>query len=326
MVLFKSCRGNEKDLPITLTDGCIYFCIDTGNVYIDYENENNEIVRSKISAEYADKLRYIKDGETVEIDASEVATITDIKQSDWDENDPTSPKYIENRTHYKKPTYPSDAPVIETLTAGATLLYDFTGLSATYINRILYKNAADPDCQHPFEWSWEAKLSTSWMAAESTSAGNGFAEKIDDANFRIMGSKTYDFYLYFISDPALLSAEYAGRFPSKGIYVTVNDAGTANIRNFKGGFVYVAQLKQNYIPDSIARTDDVLPKPETATVGQVIAVQAVDADGKVTETVGRDVATEEDALELMAELNIINPVASADNTLYTSNTGAIYTL
>lgn len=183
---------------------------------------------------------------------------------DWNENDPTSPKYIEGRTHYKKPTYPSDAPMIETLTAGATLLYDFTRLSATYINRILYENATDPDCAYPFEWSWEAKLSTGWMAAESTSAGNGFAEKIDDANFRIMGNKTYDFYLYFISDPALLSAEYAGRFPSKGIYVTVNDAGTANIRNFKAGFVAVAQLKRNYIPDSIARTDDVVSRQQLA--------------------------------------------------------------
>ena len=98
----------------------------------------------------------------------------------------------------------------------------------------------------------------------ATSAGNYYAEKIDDANFRIMGNKTYDFYLYFISDPALLSAEYADRFPKKGIYVTVNDAGTANIRNFKAGFVAVAQLKRNYIPDSIARTDDVVSRQQLA--------------------------------------------------------------
>jgi hypothetical protein len=192
---------------------------------------------------------------------------------DWNENDPESEKYIEGRTHYKKPTYPSDAPMIETLTAGATLLYDFTGLSATYINRILYENATDPDGQYPFEWSFEIKLSTGWRAAESTSAGNGFAEKIDDANFRIMGNKTYDFYLYFISDPALLTPEYANRFPKKGIYVTVNDAGTANIRNFKAGFVAVAQLKRNYIPDSIARTADVVSRQQlTADAGKALVI------------------------------------------------------
>lgn len=183
---------------------------------------------------------------------------------DWNENDPESEKYIEGRTHYKKPTYPSDAPMIETLTAGATLLYDFTGLSATYINRILYENATDPDGQYPFEWNWEAKLSTGWMASENTSAGNYYAEKIDDANFRIMGNKKYDFYLYFISDPALLTPEYANRFPKKGVYVTVNDSGTDNIRNFKAGFVVVAQLKRNYIPDSIARTADVVSRQQLA--------------------------------------------------------------
>lgn len=192
---------------------------------------------------------------------------------DWNENDPESEKYIEGRTHYKKPTYPSDAPMIETPTAGATLLYDFTGLSATYINRILYENATDPDGQYPFEWNWEAKLSTGWMASENTSAGNYYAEKIDDANFRIMGNKKYDFYLYFVSDPALLSAEYAGRFPSKGIYVTVNDAGTANIRNFKGGFKYVVKLSRNYIPDSIARKADVVARQQSVDdVGKALVI------------------------------------------------------
>ena len=219
---------------------------------------------------------------------------------DWNENDPESEKYIEGRTHYTKPTYPSDAPMIETPTAGATLLYDFTGLSATYINRILYENATDPDGQYPFEWSWEAKLSTGWMATESTSAGNGFAEKIDDANFRIMGNKKYDFYLYFVSDPALLSAEYANRFPKKGVYVTVNDSGAANIRNFKAGFVAVAQLKRNYIPDSIARTADVVSRQQ--------------------------LAADEDAVALLMEIGFVVPAMADGNAIYTDNYGNLFVL
>lgn len=219
---------------------------------------------------------------------------------DWNENDPESEKYIEGRTHYKKPTYPSDAPMIETLTAGATLLYDFTGLSATYINRILYENATDPDGQYPFEWSWEAKLSTGWMASENTSAGNYYAEKIDDANFRIMGNKKYDFYLYFVSDPASLTAEYAGRFPKKGVYVTVNDSGTANIRNFKAGFVAVAQLKRNYIPDSIARTDDVVSRQQ--------------------------LAADADAVALLMEIGFVVPAMADGNAIYTDNYGNLFVL
>ena len=241
-------------------------------------------------------------GPLIEFDAGDAIVIESKNKcvKDWNENDPESEKYIEGRTHYKKPTYPSDAPMIETLTAGATLLYDFTGLSATYINRILYENATDPDCVYPFEWSWEAKLSTGWMATESTSAGNGFAEKIDDANFRIMGNKKYDFYLYFVSDPASLTPEYVNRFPKKGVYVTVNDSGTANIRNFKAGFVVVAQLKRNYIPDSIARTADVVSRQQ--------------------------LAADEDAVALLMEIGFVVPAMADGNAIYTDNYGNLFVL
>ena len=74
MTNFKVYRGTEVNLPKTITDGSLYFCIDTGSIYIDFLNSNNEVVRTKISAEYAEKLRYIQDGEVVEIDASEVAS------------------------------------------------------------------------------------------------------------------------------------------------------------------------------------------------------------------------------------------------------------
>lgn len=74
MSLFKVCRGAEGNLPATLTDGYAYFCTDTGSFYIDHKNTSNTLVRSKISAKYADKLRYVKNGQTVEIDASAVLT------------------------------------------------------------------------------------------------------------------------------------------------------------------------------------------------------------------------------------------------------------
>ena len=75
MTNFKVYRGTEVNLPKIITDGSLYFCIDTGSIYIDFLDSNNEVVRTKISSKYADKLRYIQDGEVVEIDASEVASI-----------------------------------------------------------------------------------------------------------------------------------------------------------------------------------------------------------------------------------------------------------
>lgn len=67
MSLFKVSRGSEVNLPSQKTDGWAYFCTDTGSFFIDHLDSSDTLVRSKISANYADKLRYIEDGATVEI-------------------------------------------------------------------------------------------------------------------------------------------------------------------------------------------------------------------------------------------------------------------
>ena len=42
-------RGLETSLPDTKTSGVMYFCTDTGNIYIDYPNDNNEIIRQRVA-------------------------------------------------------------------------------------------------------------------------------------------------------------------------------------------------------------------------------------------------------------------------------------
>lgn len=78
MSLFKVSRGSEANLPTKKTDGWAYFCTDTGSFWIDHFNSDNTLVRSKISANFADKLRYVKDGTTIELDPSEIATHTEL--------------------------------------------------------------------------------------------------------------------------------------------------------------------------------------------------------------------------------------------------------
>jgi hypothetical protein len=58
---FRITRGLEKDLPDTKTDGQIYYCHDTGNLYIDYRAEDGTEERKLISSEYAKALRYINE-------------------------------------------------------------------------------------------------------------------------------------------------------------------------------------------------------------------------------------------------------------------------
>lgn len=74
MALFKICRGAETNLPTTLISGYCYFCTDTTNFYIDYTDTYGALVRSKIAAKYADKLRYSQDGNYVEIDPTNIVT------------------------------------------------------------------------------------------------------------------------------------------------------------------------------------------------------------------------------------------------------------
>ena len=61
MTKFKVKRGLEESLPSVLSNGTLYFCTDTGNIYIDIGN-----ARKQISAEYAKGLK--KDDTIIELD------------------------------------------------------------------------------------------------------------------------------------------------------------------------------------------------------------------------------------------------------------------
>lgn len=74
MAMFKVLRGLEANIPSTYTDGCIYFCKDTSNYYIDYIGTDGELHRSKIAAGYADKLRYMKDGQSIDVNPVDIIT------------------------------------------------------------------------------------------------------------------------------------------------------------------------------------------------------------------------------------------------------------
>ena len=76
MALFKISRGNSANLPSTMNDGWAYFCTDSAGFFIDYTDANGDLHRKQLSAEFAEKLRYVKDGDTIEINPSELATRT----------------------------------------------------------------------------------------------------------------------------------------------------------------------------------------------------------------------------------------------------------
>ena len=53
MASFNISKGLEASLPSTKTDGKMYFCTDTGNIYIDYKDGNN-ILRKLVNKQILD--------------------------------------------------------------------------------------------------------------------------------------------------------------------------------------------------------------------------------------------------------------------------------
>lgn len=49
MAIFKIRRGKRENLPVTKTDGCIYFCNDDNSLFIDCVDDNGDVQRSQIN-------------------------------------------------------------------------------------------------------------------------------------------------------------------------------------------------------------------------------------------------------------------------------------
>lgn len=96
MALMKFQRGFEANLPSTMTDGVVYFCKDTGNWYVDHLNESGNLTRSKISAKYADKLRYVEGSDTIEISPTDILTKTNTTAyTPTSDYHPATKKYVD---------------------------------------------------------------------------------------------------------------------------------------------------------------------------------------------------------------------------------------
>lgn len=83
----KLLNGLSKNLPSGKEEGTIYFTRDDNYFYIDHKDKNGTLIRSKISAEYADKLRYLLDGQIYELSAEDVAAKAQVQIFTWEDDD-----------------------------------------------------------------------------------------------------------------------------------------------------------------------------------------------------------------------------------------------
>lgn len=75
MALFKPLKGLETSLDMQpLSEGYVYFCTDSGQVYLDCKDDEGILIRLPVSAFRANKIYYKENNNNVEIDASQIAT------------------------------------------------------------------------------------------------------------------------------------------------------------------------------------------------------------------------------------------------------------
>lgn len=127
--------------------------------------------------------------------------------------------------------------------------------------------------------------------------------------------------------------EGSGGLTITEIYSSVESSFVSSTWNYELYSVEQNFIPEEYIPESIARVADVetslatkLTIPETASVGQLIKVSVVDGTGKVIATEGQDVAYEDEALDLLYEMKVIDPIAAEDGKILTLESGEILLL
>ena len=153
--------------------------------------------------------------------------------------------------------------------------------------------------------------------------------EIGTGNFKIENT---GYTIYSIIDLSTLTEEYTSMFTSIGVYY-VKTAESMFGRARPVWECAVGLVEEFMIPETIARTADVnasletkLPSPETAAVGQFVKVSAVDDTGKVTATEAVDEPDEDDALELVTEMGLVDPMTDESGNVLTDENGILFTL
>jgi hypothetical protein len=186
--------------------------------------------------------------------------IANISQPDWNQNDETAPDYIKNRTHGIN-------------TAPLSVVESNFGTASGYTS---YKVG-------PYEWKANKPISliidgvlyefdsynTSGYSSMLGKYVYGYGAPYSLGN--ITDDSEYPFTFLIISNSIDDTEEYA--------HIEFADGSMNHMVEIFGG---IKQLDEEFIPDSIARTANVLPLPSAASVGQILRISEVDENGNVT--------------------------------------------
>lgn len=200
-------------------------------------------------------------------------------QADWSQNDETAADYVKNRTHWVEETTVSE-PLTITWDGSTEGLVSATGAAFYRASDLVLtdeqiKSGTYTDSAGPMDIAsiWEQVVSAGFVTEDIV--------WIESIAFVRKANATFDYSTYHFE------------FPECGVYFNVSNSSFTTTVNQTKTVYY--ELPENFIPDTIARVDeipDAVVNPSTASVGQTIVVKAVDDTGKPTEWEATDLPAE----------------------------------
>lgn len=310
MANFKIGRGMQDGIPEALTDGMLYYCTDTTNLFIDYTDSNGNLVRSQLSANYADKLRYVADGATVEIDPKDIALDSEVLHKN-------QPEYTNNMIGFIRADDTIESP------------------KRTYVN---------PDGVHVISAITTGNEGTEneWRRYEGLRLGRSglcFSAQVTyaEGNYKYGSGET-------ISMPIINSGSdfrniILGSSATVSLYARSKEADSS------GTLVYTMKedndlelANKQYVDtntaDIVKYSEQTLTEEQQAqartNIGAISSSGLVQSDWNQNDSTASDyiknkpkIATDDDILDLLTELGEITPVVASDGSIYTDNQNRI---
>jgi hypothetical protein len=211
-------------------------------------------------------------------------------QSDWNQNDPEGAGYIENRTHYEVNSLTVVVPNTEVQNR-YTIALDNTDAFTVGQKCIITIDGTkyEATVRENVNLTINSGVNTypigigSWMYADTTTQRVGVVQSVDDCPFALLLSNN-DLVFFYATDNA------------------TNDMHTVEVC-IEGCEIH--QLDEKYIPDTIARTED------------VDALHALVGDTPVAEQINNAIviATDDEIIELLAQEDMLPIVKDSDGSL-----------
>ena len=202
-----------------------------------------------------------------------VSDVVKTSTADWNQNDETAPDFIKNRTHYEIPDVWEQVEFTEPLIKDVSTTM-FVSEEYTWTADKTYRVRVDG-----VEYVFDGML----MAGSSNVFGD---------NVYSIGAP------YGARNSNIDWTEYPFSFATAdftNIYAVFEDGTTDHTVELFISSGEIKQLDQKFVPNTIARVEDVenkLPQPSVAaSIGQMLKVSTVDENGKVTSVEAVDMPT-----------------------------------